>query len=190
MSEILTSERGKEMLSNCPRYYQTSRVFKSYLQTTGAELDTLKAGVSEVLDQFFIPTATWGLDSHEGELELSSYSGKPYDQRQSRAISKLRGVGKVGISLLKKIAEAYTNGTVDIVKEPNSLWFQVTFVDNLGVPPNLGDLIEALENTIPSHMGIQYNYKYLLIKDVHEVMTIAEMETHQLTDFAPFEPVL
>jgi len=187
--DILTSESGQRMLLSLPAYYDKD-VFKALLQTIGIEVDAADAIRDDLINQLFALTATWGLDLWENDLELSSFAGKPYDQRRSRIISKRRGIGKVCVSLLKKIAESYANGTVDVTKAADSLVFIVKFVDNLGVPPNLEDLQEALYNTIPSHMDIQYEYKYLLIKDIHEVMTINTMGTHPLTDFAPFEPVL
>jgi uncharacterized protein YmfQ (DUF2313 family) len=159
-SEILTSARGTAMLSYCPRYYQASRVFKSSLQASGVELDSLKQGIEEVLDQFFVNTATWGLDLWEQELGLSSFAGKPLDQRRSRAISKIRGMGTVRVALVKSAAESYVRGTIDVADRPELYSFTVKFIDPLGIPPNLDDLKVAIEEIKPAHLEVVYEFTY------------------------------
>jgi hypothetical protein len=160
--DVLTSARGKEMLSYCPRYYETSRVFKSCLQASGEEFDNLKLGIEEILDQFFVPTATWGLDRWEEELGLTSYAGKPLDQRRSRIISKLRGMGTVTVSLIKNVAESYVYGTVEVTENPSEYSFTITFVDKHGIPPNFDDLKAAIEEIKPAHLAVNYVLRYLI----------------------------
>ncbi|NPV90101.1 MAG: YmfQ family protein [Firmicutes bacterium] len=150
------------MLGYCPRYYENSRVFKSYLQASGEEMDVLKPGVEGVLDQFFVSTATWGLDRWEQELGLTSYTGKPYEQRRSKIISKIRGIGTVTVKLVKIVAEAYDGGTVDVTGRPDQYWFTIRFVDTRGVPPNIGDLMEIIEEIKPAHLGVTYEYRFLI----------------------------
>lgn len=169
---------------------RSSRIFQAILGAEGQEFGQLRTDIEDILKQFYVETATWGLDLWEEMLGLKSYAGKPDDQRRSRIISKLRGIGTVTISLIKNVAESYVNGTVEVNEDNTNYRFTIKFIDNLGVPPNLEDLMEAIEEIKPAHMAVQYEYKYLLIKDIHEVMTISEIETHPLTDFAPFEPVL
>jgi uncharacterized protein YmfQ (DUF2313 family) len=186
---ILTSERGLAMLGYCPQYYESSRLFQSYLQTSGTEMDDFRTAMDEVLDQFFVNTATWGLDKWESELGLTSFAGKPEDQRRSRIVSKLRGMGTVTVALMQSVAKSYTNGEIQVTEHPETYSFTVKFVDQLGVPPNLNDLKQAIEEIKPAHLAVVYEYKYLLINQIHRVMTISEMESHPLTDFAPFVPV-
>ena len=158
--DILTSERGKAMLGNCPWYYEISRVFHSYLQAVGVELDSFKQGVEEILDQFFVQTATWSLDRWEQELGLSSYAGKPDDQRRSRIISKIRGMGTITITLIKNVAESYVYGTVEVTEQPAAYSFTIKFLDPRGIPPNLADLQAAIEEIKPAHLAVQYEFTY------------------------------
>ncbi|GBF35486.1 phage-like element pbsx protein XkdT [Desulfocucumis palustris] len=164
-ADILTSPRGKAMLANCPKYYETSRVFKSYLQAVGPELDQFKQGVKEILDQWFARTASWGLDRWEEELGLVNYVGKPDKQRQDRIVSKIRGVGMVTIQLVKAACEAYDGGAVEVTEQPELYQFTVKFVDTYGIPPNLEDLKNAIEDIKPAHLAVSYNFRYLLWDD-------------------------
>lgn len=159
--EILTSPNGQEMLGYCPEYYQTSRVFKSYLQSTGLELDDYEAGIDQLLQAMFVNTApAWAIDLWEQELGLISYSGKPIAQRRSRIISKIRGIGTVTVPMIKSVAESYVYGTVSVTDHPESYSFTIKFVDPRGIPPNLADLQEAIEEIKPAHLGIVYEFSY------------------------------
>jgi len=169
--DVLTSERGKVMLSNCPRYYDTSRVFKSHLQTSGEELDGLKQGINEILDQFFVPTSTWGLDRWEEELGLESYADKPYEQRRSQIISKIRGIGTVTIQLIQNVAEAYDGGSVEVEDHPETYSFIVRFIDTRGVPENLDDLKNTIEEIKPAHLNVEYKFRYLIWDELDNINT-------------------
>lgn len=187
----LTSPAGQLMLGYCPVYYAPSRVFKSYLQSSGMEIDEQKQGLKSILQAMFVNTAPdWALDIWEQELGLTSFAGKPLDQRRSRIISKIRGIGTVTIPLIKNVAESYVNGLVEVTDHPETYSFTIKFKGVLGTPPNIQDLFGAVEEIKPAHLSVVYEYKYLLIKDIHEVLTLNQMESHILTDFAPFNPVL
>lgn len=151
------------MLATCPNYYETSRVFKAYLQAVGPEMDLFKQGVNEILDQFFVRRSqAWGLDVWEDELALSSYTGKPDQQRQDRLVSKIRGIGTVTIQLVKTTCEAYDGGTVDVTEQPEVYQITVKFIDTRGVPPNLDDLKTAVEEIKPAHLTVVYEFSYLI----------------------------
>lgn len=48
----LTSEKGRELFSYLPRYYETSRVMQADMQTKGSEMDLLYQALDETLEQF------------------------------------------------------------------------------------------------------------------------------------------
>ena len=41
-----------------------------------------------------------------------------------------------------------------------------------------------LDEVKPAHLAIVYTFRYLLIKDIHEVMTLSEVEATTLKKFA------
>lgn len=191
MSDLLTSPAGKVMLGYCPDYYAASRIFQAYLQSAGLELDSYNAGIDLLLQAMFVNTAPdWALDLWEQELGLVSFASKPMDQRRSRIISKIRGMGTVTVALVKSVAESYINGEVEVTNHPETYSFTIKFVGVLGAPPNIQDLFDAVAEIKPAHLTVEYEYKYLLIKDIHEVLTLKQVESHVLTDYAPFTPVL
>lgn len=180
----MISSRGSELLSYLPGYYSTSRIMGSMMDAQGGEMDLLYAALNETVDQFFVSTATWGLERWESELGISTDLTKPIEQRRAVVESKLRGAGSFTGRLVKNVAEAYDGGTVDVSFQPQEWSFTVKFVDTIGIPPNLEDLKAVIEEIKPAHLAVEYEFSYLLIRDIHEVMTLAEMEQTLLHKFA------
>jgi uncharacterized protein YmfQ (DUF2313 family) len=177
------------MFSFLPGYYETSRVMQADMNAKGAEMDQLFAALDESLQQFFVRTATWGLDRWEIELGITVDPAKPIDQRRAVIESKLRGSGKFSGRLVKNVAEAYDGGTVDVTFQPTEWSFTIKFVDTLGIPPNLDDLKAVIEEIKPSHLAVVYEFSYLLIREIHGVLTLSEIEQIPLNKFAGGDPV-
>ncbi|MCM3040723.1 YmfQ family protein [Paenibacillus motobuensis] len=185
----ITSPKGREMFSYLPGYYESSRVMQSDMDAKGTELDEFYKALDETLDQFFVRTATWGLDRWEQELGLTTELAKPLEQRRALVESKLRGAGQFSGRLVKNVAEAYDGGTVDVSFQPAEWSFTIKFVDTIGVPPNLDDLKMVIEEIKPAHLKVEYEFSYLLIRDMHGVMTLNQMEQIPLSKFAGGGPV-
>ncbi|WP_068616456.1 YmfQ family protein [Paenibacillus tuaregi] len=180
----MKSKRGKEMLSFLPGYYETSRVMKADMDAKGAELDSLYAAMDETLDQFFVKTATWGLGRWEAELGIPPEPGKPVEQRRALVESRLRGAGNFTGRLVKNVAESYDGGTVNVTFAPAEYSFTIRFVDTIGIPPNLEDLKAVIEEIKPAHMAVEYEFSYLLIRDIEGIKTLNQLEKIPLSKFA------
>ncbi|KFZ41865.1 putative phage tail protein, partial [Anoxybacillus sp. KU2-6(11)] len=48
-----------------PNYYQDIREFPNLIGTENEEVEQLSATIDEVLEQFYVDTATWGLSHWE-----------------------------------------------------------------------------------------------------------------------------
>lgn len=178
-----SSLSAREMLSYLPAYYENSRVMQSHLGTAGVELDKLTEALHETLDQFFVQTATWGLIYWENELGIYSDPSKPILQRRAVVESKLRGSGSFSGRLVQNVAEAYYDGGVEVSFQPAEWSFTIHFVDTIGVPPNLDDLKAMIEEIKPAHLVAEYSFNYLRIGDIHNVMTLAQLESQPLGNF-------
>ncbi|MGG6314102.1 YmfQ family protein [Paenibacillus macerans] len=177
------------MFSYLPGYYETSRIMQADMNAKGTEMDLLFEALDETLQQFFVRTATWGLDRWESELGIATDPGKPIDQRRAVVESKLRGSGKFSGRLVKSVAEAYDGGKVDVSFQPSDWSFTVKFVDTVGIPPNLDDLKAAIEELKPAHLKVEFEFNYLLIRDIHEVLTLNRLKQIPLNKFAGGDPI-
>lgn len=152
------------------------------------ELEQLESSMEDVLKQYFVDTATWGLADWEKFLGLPTDLSKSLPDRRAVVRSRIRGSGTVTVSLLQNVAQSYDNGHIEVTEEPELYRFTVRFADTLGLPPNLDDLKAAVEAVKPAHLTVEYQYKYLLLNQIHGVMTIDQLQERRLYDFAPFIP--
>lgn len=167
-----------------PNYYQDIREFQTLIGTENEEVEQLSATIDEVLKQFYVDTATWGLANWERICGIPIDESKPVEQRRSVIKSKLRGIGTVTVALIKNVAESWYNGEVEVTEQPSLYTVKIKFVSKLGVPSNLADIQNALREILPAHLAINFEFSYLLIKDVHNVMTLSQLEATTLDKFA------
>lgn len=99
------------------------------------------------------------------------------------------------VRVLHPITTAYVDGfqleegPLTTFEEKRDYTVGITFSGSLGSPPNIGDLQALVDNIVHAHLNVRYKYKYLKINQVHNVMTLNQMQARKLTDFAPFTPV-
>lgn len=171
-----------KLLEMLPSYEKkTSDVYREILNAEQIEFDMLNINIEDLQKQMFIDTATWGLSIYEKELGIKTNLNKPLDERRSVVKSKWRGTGKVDSLLIKAVADAFTNGDVKVEFDGNII---INFNSVLGTPPNLPDVKNAIGEINPAHLAIIYKFAHLLIKDIHDVMTLEQFENITLDKFA------
>ncbi|UKS24310.1 YmfQ family protein [Paenibacillus sp. HWE-109] len=157
----IVSPSGERMLDALPSLYEDIYEMRVLMETDGQEMDLMTSKIKEVLDQSTIDLATWGLDYWEYFLGIKTESGKPLDQRRSVIKSKIRGTGTVTLSLLKRVAEAYDNGQVEVTEDAANYKVIIKFVSTHGIPTNLADIEKALLDIMPAHLVIEFVFSYL-----------------------------
>jgi uncharacterized protein YmfQ (DUF2313 family) len=171
------------MLRYAPPFLQNSRVYRAIIGAEGAEYDAQRTTAADILKQFYIETATeWGLAKWEEFLGLASYAGKPLSQRRSRIISKLRGIGSVTVEMIETVAGAFENGTIKVTEQPELYQFTISFISTRGIPPNIEDLFQAIEEIKPAHLAVVYDYKYLTWNELDAMnLTWDQLDAMHLT---------
>lgn len=162
---------SKKLLSYVPDYYEEIQEFVEMMQAEDVELEKLNAAMVDTFRQFHPETATWGMEYWERDLKITTMLSKPIGERRSVVISKMRGSGKVSASMIKNVADSYDRGEVDVIVYPAEYRLGIQFIGTLGVPPNLQDLKDAIEEIKPAHLTVDYKLRYLTIAEV-EGMTI------------------
>ncbi|MBX4145977.1 putative phage tail protein [Paenibacillus lautus] len=159
-----------------PKYYDGVLEMEQMVGTEGPEVDLMASRIEELLNQSYPESATWAISRYERDLQIVAEAGKPIEQRRSVVISKMRGHGKVSGSLIKNVAQAYDGGQVDVSVTPAAYKITITFIDTLGIPSNLDDLKNALNDIKPAHLTLVYEFRFLLVRDIHNVMTFDQLK--------------
>lgn len=140
--------------------------------------------IDELLDQILsVGTSTYGIDHYEKEYGVGNRQ-LSLENRQDFIKARMRGSGTVTKAMIKNTAEAFFGGNIEITETPEEDYFTIKFTDTRGIPSDMGKFIESMNNIKPAHLDIVYQFAYMLIREIHGVVTIGEMEQIELHKFA------
>lgn len=137
-----------------PKFIQRDKQMNDAINIESAEHDRQRILLMDILNQFFIESATWALDDWEAVLDIKHAENDTFQQRRKRILLKLQSHQTSTKEFIEKLAARYTSGNV-ILKEQNPKnSFQLQF-DKL--PYDFQGLREAIETYKPAHL------KWLLV---------------------------
>lgn len=155
---------------------------QAILSAIGGEMDLTDEGIEQLgKDQFFDICSIERLRIYEKEAGITPPEGQTESGRRSSVEAKWKSSGKVDVAMLQAVADSWKNGRVDVDFVENKI--QITFSDEYGLPADRKGLELALDDVKPAHLPIIYLVRYLMLSDI-EAMTLTELETHSLSDFA------
>lgn len=149
-----------------PYYYRTSTIIDNLNNSNATELNNFYNKLESVFNQFFVSSADWALERWEKELGLKVDNSYNTEFRRSVILSKIRGQGTVTIDLIKNVSESFSNGEVDVIENNSEYSFTVKFIGIKGVPPNLSDLIQAIEEIKPAHLAVVFDFSWQNWNDI------------------------
>ncbi|MDM5193553.1 DUF2313 domain-containing protein [Bacillus hominis] len=161
----------EQLLEYSMKEYRSSHLFNSLMQIVADEKISEEQEFVDTKAQMRVETATWGIDDWEREYSIRVDENKPLDQRVSFVLSKQRSAGVTRIPLIKRVAESFEYGEVDVQQDIPNYTITISFVGKLGMPPNIKDIQFALRSIIPAHLDINYIFTYT---------TWDELESHRM----------
>lgn len=181
---MYNDNNGKELLLKCiHKLYRKDPWLNSVFDAIGIVADGFTEELKSFVDNLFIDSATeTGIEFYEKMLAISPLANRTLPDRRSVVIAKLRSDGNVTLKMLQSVADSWKNGETELMFENGCII--IRFVGEYGVPSDLVGLKSALDEIKPAHLALNYIFKYLLIKDIHEVMSLNETETAVLGNFA------
>lgn len=158
-----------DLMRYLPFYYTNSRVIKSLISSTATEIGALRYTADDLLKQFFVSTATWGLDLWEKELGLDTDSSKSYVHRREMILAKLRGTGTTTKQMIKNAAMAFSGGEVEVIEYPAESRFVVQFIGVMGIPQNMPGFTAMLDQIKPAHLAYEFKYTFTVWEMIEEL---------------------
>lgn len=172
------------LFDQLPNYYQASAESRAIQESLEPDIFAAWNNRDSLLEQAYVDTSTWGLALWENLLGLEIDPSKSASDRRSRIKSKLRGQGTVTRAMLQNMAESFSGGETEIIEHSKENRFEIRFMGGIGTPPNMRDLIAALNDIKPAHLKCEFLYRYLIIREIHQVKTIEEMLAIEIDKFA------
>lgn len=171
-----------QLVRNLPQQYREDPWVLALADAILGVLEDQDAQSVSIREQLSLDTITWALEIEEALAGIVPPADATLENRRSTLKAKLRSSGKVTIELIQAVADAWRNGEVEVSFTGGKIPLQ--FVGAYGVPVDLDALKVAVRLVIPAHLAAEYAIKYLLIRDIHEVMAISTLETQPLGIFA------
>ena len=146
------------LINKLPSFYGNN-ITKSIQNSLDIEANSVNETLEELLNQFFVNSATYGLDSWEKMLGISK-NNFDYTTRRENIKAKMRSRGTTSIDVIKNICEAYSNGEVEIIVNHADYSFVIDFVGSIGVPKAFAELDKTVEEIKPCHLAHSYKFNY------------------------------
>lgn len=135
--------------------------FRELTDAETVEFEHLDAELVEMENNMTLSrTTASAIARREAEYGVTSNVSKPLSQRRAVLIAKLRGQGTTTLAFIKNVAMSFEYGEVEVVEDAAPYTVQIVFTSVMGIPPNMDDFIEVLEEVKPSHLVFEYIYKY------------------------------
>ena len=66
------------------------------------------------------------------------------------------------MEVIRRTALAFTGVEAEVVEDYAHYFFYVKFVGAYGIPPNISQLTDAIEEIKPAHLGFSFLYRYVI----------------------------
>lgn len=162
--EKSSDEEQKEYFVDLARYVppflSEIRELKAIYEAEGYAAGLLEHELSDLLDQCFISTSTWGLTRWEQVYGVATNMALSYEQRREILMAKLRGQGTTTAQMIKETAETFSGGEIEVIEDNPNNHFTVRFIGIKGIPRNMNAFISMLEDIKPAHLAYSFEYRY------------------------------
>ena len=161
------------LINKLPSFYD-KYITKLIEDSSCVHTNSINDEVENTLNQFFVDSATFGLDYWEKMLGISK-NNNDIQTRRENIKAKMRSRGTTSIEVIKNICEAYYNGVVEINVDHNNYSFEIVFISTIGVPLSFEELDRVINEIKPCHLAHSYKFNYNTNKDIskytHEQLT-------------------
>ena len=146
------------LINKLPSFYD-NYITKPIQDSFSVEANSINDEVENTLNQFYVDSATFGLDYWEKMLGISK-NNNDIQTRRENIKAKMRSRGTTSIEVIKNICEAYSNGEVDVIVNHSDYSFVIDFVGSIGVPKAFAELDKTIEEIKPCHLAHSYKFNY------------------------------
>lgn len=163
ITNIVVSDRDylNSMIEYLPLYERKSNVFNEILKSYDRELRNNEQSLEVVNRNLFLDTAIEYLNIYERDLGININKSLTYDQRREQISSRYRAsLDQTTEETIKNVANAYSNGEVEVSRTDTPGLYEIKFVGTRGIPNNLDGLKKALDIIIPAHLGVTYTFTF------------------------------
>ena len=160
------------------RAYRTDEFVNDFTGAVTSVMNSIIAFCNAVHDNIFFDSLDEdGVLWWENMLAIIPASYQTIGDRRSKIQAKWLSKYHNDVEVLQRVCNSWKNG--EIVVDFIGGKITLTFVASYGIPSDLDALKASIEEVKPAHIPLAYVIKYLLKKEIHHVLTKAEMQTYK-----------
>ncbi len=145
-----------------PPFMVEIREIAEIYRAQGYEVGRLQYELHDLLKQFFVVTATWGLAKWEEMYGVTTNLSLTHEQRREIIMAKMRGQGTTTRQMIEDTAATFSGGEVKVIEDNPNHRFIIQFVGIKGIPRNMQAFISMLEDIKPAHLAYMFEYQYTI----------------------------
>lgn len=151
-----------DLIEHMPKYYENSDTVKQIIFPIDRENLLMEDKIDSTVKEFVVSSASaYQLWRYEEEYGLPiDPQGLTLEERRSRVRAKMRMVGAVNKEMLKNVVSAWSNADVEIIEDYGNYTVIIEFVNQIGIPTNIADVYNAVNEIIPAHLIVAYIFKF------------------------------
>nr|DAR50045.1 MAG TPA: tail protein [Caudoviricetes sp.] len=141
-----------DILAYLPKFLQKSPLFKGTNDADNREHETIRLDLHDLLNQFFIKSATWGLERWEDLVGIKTDTTKSLESRRDAVIAKLQNPESVTETFLTNLINRYIADKAGyIISYPSEYRIEVLY--HGGQVLDYEKLRQSINTYIPAHIG-------------------------------------
>lgn len=159
----------RKLIDYVPNYYDELLESSELFSAEDAEFKRLNASIDDLLLQFNVSTATWGLREWERVLAITPKPNSSFESRRSRILAKLRGAAPATVANMLAIVNAHVphkDATLTEFTEPGVVIVNIPMQNGI----TLTELNADITTYKPAHL--QFN----VIGLMEDIITIRGSE--------------
>lgn len=148
-----------ELIRLLPDFYENNKTMRELQRILTDEVDEERKRLDDAVNQSSPQTATEaGLARFERIYGLAIDSRKSNRYRLERLSFRMAGAGTTTKQLVESIARSYTNAEVEVIENFARYWVLIRFTGTSGIPGNMEDIKNSIEEAMPAHLAVSYEY--------------------------------
>lgn len=141
-----------DILAYLPKFLQKSPLFKGTNDADNREHETIRLDLQDLLNQFFIKSATWRLERWEDLVGIKTDTTKSLESRRDYVIAKLQNPESVTETFLTNLINRYIADKAGyIISYPSEYRIEVLY--HGGQVLDYENLRKSINTYIPAHIG-------------------------------------
>ena len=175
-----------------PNFIQDDKELGAVLKTESAEHNAQRLQLQDILDQFFVDSATWGLSEYEQILDITPAAGANTEQRRNEILLKLQGKQTSTLNFMTRLIKHYCSGDAVITITEDNPHNMFHVINSGGSILYSSDMMAAIDTYKPAHLAYEITLQRVLeLRDDEAIFTglihgrsgIVDVKTPLVPDF-------